>query len=188
MAAPEYVPAPTDDKARVYVSPPRRPDSWMADRPAELEGRQPSGPRLGSPGPDQGYAMKLANQFRGRLVLTPGEHEDDALAGCLAIAMRRASIFGRAPMIHDLTVALGFWSFLVEPPSDLAAVRKDVFAGVASTHHYQERRAIVDGVPEDVLRLTPAAVSELTRTDPARVLEVARSIRGGAAATGAVPH
>ncbi len=188
MAAPEYVPAPTDDNARVYVSPPWRPDSWMADRPAELDGRQPSGPRLGSPGPDQGYAMKLAGQFRGRLVLTPGEHEEDALAGCLAIAMRRAAIFGRAPMIHDLTVALSLWSYLVEPPADLAAVRKDVFAGVASTHHYQERRAIVDGVPDDILRLTPAAVTELTRTDPERVLSVARSIRDGSTAPGVAAH
>lgn len=178
MAAPEYVPAPTDDKARVYVSPPWRPDSWMADRPAELDGRQPAGPRLGSPGPDQGYALKLANQFRGRLVLTPGEHEDDALAGCLAIAMRRAALFGRAPMIHDLTVALGLWSYLVEPPAELVALRRAAFAGVASTHHYAERRSIADGVPEDVLRRSPAEISELTRTDPARVLAIAGAIGG----------
>ncbi|MCU0310640.1 MAG: hypothetical protein MUE36_06830 [Acidimicrobiales bacterium] len=187
MAAPDYVPAPTDDKARVYVSPPWRPDSWMADRPAELAGRQPSGPGLGSPGPDQGYALKLANQFRDRLVLTPGEHEDDALAGCLAIAMRRAALFGRAPMIHDLTVALGLWSYLVEPPADLAVVRRAVFAGVASTHHYTERRAIADGVPEDVLRRSPAEISELTRNDPSRVVAIATAIRDGAD-LGAVTH
>ena len=31
-----------------------------ADRPGELVGRQPRGPRLGYQGPDQGYALALA--------------------------------------------------------------------------------------------------------------------------------
>jgi hypothetical protein len=177
MAAPDYVPTPSDDKARVYTSPPWRPDSWMADRPAELDGPQPQGPRLGNPGPDQGYAIKLANQFRGKLVLTPGEHEDDALAGCLAIAMRRAASFGRAPMVHDLTVPLTLWGFLAEPPADLVAVRRQVFAGVASTHHYTERRDLVDGVPEDVLRMSPAEVAALVSSDPRRVVELAEAVR-----------
>ncbi len=78
MAAPDYVPTPTDDKPRVYVSPPRRPDSWLADRPAEIAGLQPRGAQLGTPGPDQGYALKLARQFEGKLVLTPGESAEDA--------------------------------------------------------------------------------------------------------------
>ena len=181
MAAPEYVPKPTDDKARVYESPPWRPDSWMADRPAELDGRQPVGPRLGSPGPDQGYALKLANQFRGRLVLTPGEHEDDALSGCMALAMRRAALFGRAPSVHDLTVALTIWGFLIEPPVELAAIRREVFAGVASTHHYSERRALVDGVPAEVLRMSPAEVTLVANADPRRLLAVAEAVRSGAA-------
>jgi hypothetical protein len=176
MAAPDYVPVPTDDKARVYTSPPWRAEPWMADRPAELDGRQPLGPRLGSPGPDQGYAMKLAAQFQGKLVLTPGEHEGDALAGCLAIAMRRASLFGRAPTVHDLTVALTIWGFLAEPPVELAALRRQIFAGVASTHHYAERRAIVDGVPAELLKLSPAEVATVASTDPRRLLAVAKAI------------
>ncbi|MCD9623680.1 hypothetical protein [Rhabdothermincola salaria] len=175
MAAPDYVPTPTDDKARVYASPPRRPDSWRADRPAELGGRQPQGPRLGNPGPDQGYAMKLANQFRGKLVLTAGEHEDDALSGCLALAMRRAALFGRAPMIHDITFALNLWGFLTEPTSELAAARRDAFAGVASSHHYTERGALVASVPDDVLRLTPAEVATMVAAEPARVLALAEA-------------
>ena len=44
--------------------------------------------------------------FEGKLVLTPGEHERDVLAGACAVALKRASLFGRAPVVHDLTVAL----------------------------------------------------------------------------------
>lgn len=187
MAAPDYVPVPTDDKARVYASPPWRPEPWMADRPAELDGRQPLGPRLGSPGPDQGYAMRLATQFQGKLVLTPGEHEADALAGCLAVAMRRASLFGRAPTVHDLTVALTIWGFLTEPPVELTALRRQIFAGVASTHHYSERRALVDGVPTDLLKLSPAEVAVVANTDPRRLLAVAKAIGAGPAGVESAP-
>ena len=187
MAAPDYVPTPTDEKARVYASPPRRPDSWRADRPAELQGRQPQGGRLGNPGPDQGYALKLADQFRGKLVLTSGEHEDDALAGCMALAMRRSALFGRAPMIHDITVALNLWGFLAEPSSELAAARRDAFAGVASAHHYMERRALVDSVPDDVLRLAPADVATMVATEPARVLAMTEAARAAHDAE-AAPH
>lgn len=177
MAAPEYVPKPTDDDARVYTSPPWRPDSWMAERPAEVDGRQPLGPGLGNPGPDQGYALKLAAQFRGRLVLTPGEHEDDALAGCLALAMRRAASFGRAPMIHDLSVPLALFGFLSEPPAEVAAARRELFAGVSSTHHYAERRALVDSVPEALLRCSPAEVTAEVARNPALVPSLAQAAR-----------
>jgi hypothetical protein len=173
MAAPDYVPKPTDEKPRVYVSPPWRPDSWMADRPAEIDGLQPSGPQLGTPGPDQGYALKLARQFDGRLVLTPGEADEDAVAGCMAIALRRASLFGRSPMIHDLTLAVTLWSFLGEAPAELTSVRRERFAAVASPHHYEERRALVDAVPDDVLRLSVAEVTALVAADPTCVLSFA---------------
>ena len=50
MAAPEYVPTEPQQTVRSYSSPPWRPESWYADRPGELDGRQPSGDLLGSPG------------------------------------------------------------------------------------------------------------------------------------------
>ncbi len=181
MAAPDYVPTPTDEQPRVYTSPPWRGDTWLADRPAELDGRQPVGPRLGVPGPDQGYALKLARRFEGKLVLTPGEHEDDVLSGCMAIATRRAALFGRAPVIHDLTLALNLWGFLSEAPADVVAARKELFAAVASPHHYVERRALVDSVPDDVLRMTPAEVATIARTEPGRVLAFAKAIKAGSA-------
>jgi hypothetical protein len=180
MAQPDYVPTPTADAPRVYTSPPWRPDSWMADRPAELQGRQPLGPRLGVPGPDQGYALKIAEPFRDRLVLTAGESADDALGGCIAIAMKRAALFGRAPTVHDLTVAFSLWGYLGEAPPELAERRRELFAGVGHPHHYMERRAIADGAPDDLLRLPHAEVAALPSTDPGRLIAMSDAIRAGA--------
>ena len=42
-------------------------------------------------------------------------------------------------------------------------------------HHYMERRAIVDAVPDDVVRMTPAQVAEWVRAEPGAVVEMARS-------------
>src|SRR5215204_1081107 len=124
MAAPDYVPSPKAQKARVYESPPWSEDSWFADRPADLPGGQPLGPRMGYPGPDQGYMLKLARTFEGQLVLTEGEHEADAMAGGIAVALKRASLFGRAPVIHDLRIAFTIWGFLAPAPPELVKLRK----------------------------------------------------------------
>ncbi|MCX7620160.1 MAG: hypothetical protein N2037_04870 [Acidimicrobiales bacterium] len=152
MAQPEYVPRSPAEKPRVYESPPRRPSSWLATRPAELRTRQPLGPRLGYPGPDQGFVLKLAERYKGQLVLTPGESEDDALAGCAAVALKRASLFGRAPVIHDLVVALAIWGFLGPADPELVRLRKPLFEGVSHPHHYMALRKIADLVPQAVLK------------------------------------
>jgi len=115
-------------------------------------------PQLGSPGPDQGYALTLARRFEDRLELTEGEHREDAVAGCVAVALKRASIFGRAPVIYDLEHAFTLWGFLGGAPDDLVAFRRRFFEGAAD--HYWAQRAIVDAVPDDTLRLTPTQVRE----------------------------
>src|SRR4051812_5257700 len=110
MAAPEFVPtSPTARKS--YVSPLRRAGSWVADRPGELEGRQPEGDRLGSPGPDQGYVSHLTDTLKGTLKLGSHEHETDALAAVAAVGLKRASLFGRAPVIHDVQAAVVLLGF-----------------------------------------------------------------------------
>jgi hypothetical protein len=166
VAAPEFVPVDRTRLLRTYESPPRRPEPWRADRPGELvEEGQPSGPRLGYQGPDQGFVLKLARQFHGKLSLGPGEHERDALAGACAVALRRASLFGRAPVVHDLTVALTVWGFLGEAPAELVQLRTKLFEEVAHPHHYAELRRIVDLVSEDTLRMTPQQVAQAHRAD-----------------------
>ena len=150
MAAPEFVPTTKDQQPRRGLGlPPARP--WVATRPGELGAAQPEGPSLGHPGPDQGYALKLARRFVDRLVLD-GVLADDAVAGCLGVGLRRASLFGRAPMIHDLDVAFRVWGFLGGAPAELVELRAPLFE--AAAHHYWDQRAIVDHVPEATLWLS----------------------------------
>jgi hypothetical protein len=166
MAAPEFVPTTPRQQVRSYSSPPRRAGSWLADRPGELAGRQPAGEQLGAPGPDQGYALTLAERFVGTLTLTAGEHEADALAGASGIAMKRSALFGRAPVIHDLTVALTIWGFLDPAPSpELVELRRTLFEEVHLSMHYTALQRIVDAAPDPVLRLTHQQVIDRHRAD-----------------------
>jgi hypothetical protein len=162
MAQPDFVPQTLNDRPRrgETVPPPSR---WTATRPGDLPGRQPTGPMLGSPGPDQGYALGLARRFAGKLVLAVGENEEDVVAGCLAVALRRASLFGRAPVIHDLEFAFGLWGYLEEAPDELVAYRRPLFAG--ASHHYWDQRHLVDTVPTATYWLSPAEVGRRVATD-----------------------
>lgn len=159
MAAPESVPVKPLADVRVYESPPRRSDQWWAQRPGDLNGCQPVGDGFGVPGPDQGYALKLADEvFRPKLILG-NVGVEDAIAGCLGIALKRAAIFGRAPTAHDLRAAFTVWGFLdVAPEKDLVALRESWFAEVAHPHHYVESRRIVDAVSDDALAKSHTAI------------------------------
>lgn len=161
MAAPKFAPMPAVRSTRAYASPDHVPDAWTPDRPGEIDGLQPRAERLGSPGPDQGYALKIARMLEPEVRLQPGEHLADAVRGCLGIALRRASNFSRAPVVHDLRIAFTIWGYFDEhPPTELVARRRALFEGVGNpVHHYAEGRHLADLVPEDVLRSTPAAVA-----------------------------
>ncbi|HEX3794953.1 MAG TPA: hypothetical protein VHV57_10685 [Acidimicrobiales bacterium] len=164
MTQPTFVPITEADQVRparhLHV-----PGAWTTDRPAELN--VPSalrGPSVGTPGPDAGFAMRLARRFEHDLKLTEGETEHDVLLGCALIAARRAALYGRAPSIYDLQVALAVWGFLVDAPADVTAVRRQAFASVS--HDYVSQRALVDALPESTLRLTPAdAQAQFARGD-----------------------
>ena len=172
MAAPEYVPLTPLKPVRGYQSPPRRPDSWWPDRPGDCDVGYDRGNLLGSQGPDQGYVYVLARRFQGQLQLAADEREEDALAGGSAVALKRASLFGRAPVLADLTVALTVWGFLGEAPPDLIAFRQPRFAEVAHPHHYAALRQVVDMVPADVLRRSPDDVAAAHRADWRSLLDL----------------
>lgn len=159
MAAPEFVPTQPLAQVRSYSSPPPRAGGWVADRPGEIEGLQPVGEQLGTPGPDQGFALTLAARFADKVQLAEGEHAADALAGAAAVAMKRSGLFGRAPVVHDLTVALTVWGYLDQAPDPaLVEARRELFDEVHHYVHYTELRRIVDAVPESVL-LQPHATT-----------------------------
>jgi len=160
MAAPKFAPTGARED-KFYSSPDVVPDAWMPDRPGVVDGLQPVGSRMGAMGPDQGYALTIAHKLAPKLQLTDGERLDDAIRGCVVIALRRASLFSRAPVVHDLHVAFTIWGFYDEqPPAELLERRAQLFEGVGKVnHHYAEGRTIADLVPESTLRLTPAAAA-----------------------------
>ncbi|HUR48780.1 MAG TPA: hypothetical protein VMY88_04500 [Acidimicrobiales bacterium] len=170
MAQPEYVPgkSPAHTRRGALVPGEVLPGhpGWKPRRPGDhVPGEAPpSGAAFGSPGPDQGYALLLAKRFIPRLELTPGENADDAIAGCLGIALRRASLFHRAPVYPDLELAFGIWGFLTpDPPEDLIALRKRLFDSAA--HHYWDQRGIAGHIPEPTLRLRPEDALARVRTE-----------------------
>ena len=168
MAAPKF--AHTRDQ-KYYESPDVVPDRWSPDRPGVVDGLQPVGERMGAMGPDQGFALTIAHKLAPRLRVTEDERLDDAIRGCVNIALRRASLFSRAPVVHDLNIAFTIWGFYDEqPPDDLLARRAELFEGVGNVnHHYAEGRLIADLVPEATLRMTPA---EAESAYPARWREL----------------
>ncbi|MEM9039390.1 MAG: hypothetical protein AAGD33_05785 [Actinomycetota bacterium] len=161
MAAPKFLPVDPTDDPRWYESPDVVPESWTPDRPSDIEGPQPTGDRLGAPGPDQGYAIKLANALTPDLHLVEGENTEDVMRGCLGVALRRASMFSRAPVIHDLRIAFTVWGYFDESPADeLVELRMRMFEGLRHVgHHYAESREVVDAVSVDTLKMTPDAVA-----------------------------
>ncbi len=153
MTQPDYVPVQPFDRVREQEDV-QTPGRWRADRPAEISSLgQPRGHRLGNTSPDAGYALKLARLFEDRLIRDDNEDIEDIIAGCCGVALKRASIFRRAPVIYDLEFAFTLWGFLGGAPDDLVVFRKKLFQ--SASHHYWDQRDIVDHVKEEVFHRWP---------------------------------
>ncbi len=165
MAAPKSAPAGVR-QSQYYRSPDVVPDAWSPERPGVVEGLQPTGARMGAQGPDQGFALTIAKRLAPQIKLQSGERLDDAIRGCLGIALRRASLFSRAPVIHDVKLAFTIWGFFDDhPPAELVIRRAELFEGVGNVnHHYAEGRRIADIVPESTLRLSPEQATTMFAT------------------------
>ena len=95
MAAPEYVPVKSTDRARAYESPDYVPGPWLADRPGDLVGPAARGTACSAtPAPTRATRSCSPGGSHDRLQLADREHAEDAVAGCVAVATRRASLFG----------------------------------------------------------------------------------------------
>jgi hypothetical protein len=158
MTQPKFAPIQSEDQVRdAYRL--QTPLPWVADRPSDFRaGAIPHGRGFGTPGPDQGYVLHLVEHFEDRLRLEEGESLEDAAAGCAAIALRRASLFGRAPVSHDLSLAFILTGCMGDPPADLVEWRREAFRGLS--HHYWELRELAERVPDPTLRLTPEKLGE----------------------------
>ena len=113
------------------------------------------GASVGTPGPDSGFALRLAHRFEHEL--QAGRGRVGARRRCWASpssASKRAALFGRAP-VHLRRPAraqpVGLPRSIA--PADLRAARRALFSSVS--HDYVAQRALVDSVPEETLRLSP---------------------------------
>ncbi len=105
------------------------------------------------------------NHFEGMLHLG-ALAKDDVVSGCVAIAMKRSGLFGRGPIIHDLTAAFSIYGFLdADAPDDLVEMRESLFSQIANSHHYTERRAVVDNVLDSALRQPHGVIESSARRD-----------------------
>ena len=163
VAAPDFVTSELADQPRRGLPlPPSR--KFRNERPGALgEGEQPFAGQFGTQGPDQGFGLKLAKLFTDRFVLAENEHAEDAVAGCVNVGLARASLFGRAPIIHDMTLAYTIWGFLGDAPQELIDMRRPLF--MAASHHYWDQREIVALTPPDTLRLLHTEVQRRFPSD-----------------------
>lgn len=154
MTQPRYTPIESRDEVRAakHLAPPR---PWTAHRPAEHRpGTALGRARIGTAGPDQGYALRLAEGFRDALVLGDGEHRDDALTVATQVALRRAARFGRAPVRADLESAIALLSFDAPLPDETSARRRAAITGAA--HDHWRCCALAEMVADEALGVAPA--------------------------------
>ncbi len=156
--------------------------SWRANRPGDLGAIQPKGALLGSPGPNVGFGLTLANRAADRLNLEPHEHAEDATAVIAEIAMKRASTFGRAPTTIDIDFAMELLGYQGEVSDEVREWRPNIVRDAA--HDYVVRRAVVDTVSPGLLRLPIVELPDnlaLVREAMARAAEEAAEADAGEA-------
>jgi hypothetical protein len=157
VTQPRFTPIETRDEVRPakHLDPPR---PWTPHRPGEHRHGVSNGrARIGTAGPDQGYALRLAEAFRDGIVLGVGEHVDDALAVATQVALGRAARFGRAPVRVDLETALTLLSYLSPISDEAAARRRSTITG--ASHDLWRCRAIAATIDDATLALDPISAA-----------------------------
>ena len=69
------------------------------------------------------------------------------------LAMKRSASYGRAPVMPDVEIAASLLGYHGDVESGFAEWRAEALHG--ADHEYGVRRAVVDAVPDAVLRLPP---------------------------------
>jgi hypothetical protein len=160
MAVDPYVPTRPEDAPRRSVAIPPAA-GWLADRPGDIDPAVGSGRKgvlFGTPGPDSGYALTLAEHFHDQITATFPETVHDAQSLAAQVAMRRGGVFGRAPVRADLELGFLLFGWLGDAPADLVEWRRKAVAGVA--HDYARRMNLVEAIPEWVIRQRPDQIRD----------------------------
>jgi hypothetical protein len=114
-------------------------------------GQVPHGKGFGTPGPDTGWALKIARHLEGDI-------DPDLMHVLVALMAARASLHGRAPIREDLEVAKLLCGIGEGLPFDLSTRRKSWLAAVP--HEPSKGAAAVAAVEPDLLRQKPAGVRQ----------------------------
>lgn len=135
---------------------PGSPRRWKPGRPAELN--SPSdvawGGKFGRPGPDTGFVLKLI----GRASFDRSDRPKITEAVAATVAGARASLFGRAPTVKDVEVALILMGFRDEGLSDdkLAALQERREAGLDhAAHELRKGTSFLEHIPQAHLAASP---------------------------------
>jgi hypothetical protein len=136
-------------------------EQWTPDRPGDLGPAQPQGELLGNPGPNVGYAYNLVERVKDEFTVGPHEYAGDAAAVVAEVAGKRAAAYGRAPVMPDIRRAMAILGYDGSADDNFAKTR--TLAVQEAAHDYRRRRAIVDSVPDELLRDTNADVSAWRR-------------------------
>jgi len=154
MAVDPYVPTRPEDAPRRSIAIPPAV-GWKAVRPGDIApaAARGKGVLFGTPGPDSGYALTLAERFGDRITAVAPETVHDAEALAAQVAMRRGGLFGRAPVQTDVELGFTLFGWLGDVPADLVEWRRLAVAGVG--HDYPRRIGLVEAIPEWVVRQTP---------------------------------
>ncbi len=144
--------------------------AWEANRAGDLPTGQPDGPLYGKPGPNVGFATKLAHGRSDRMHLRDHEALEDALPVVSELGMRRAASFGRAPTVHDIDWAIRLMGY-DRPVGDDFDWRLPAVEG--AHEEWPRRREIVNVVPDELLRLAPDQLGEGVEEFRAAVRELA---------------
>lgn len=152
MAVDPYVPTRPEDAPRRSVAVPPAA-GWRAVRPGDIDpvvGPGAKGVLFGTPGPDSGYALTLAERFHDEISVKAPETIHDAEVLAAQVAMRRGGIFGRAPVRSDVELGFTLFGWLGDAPADLVEWRRLAVTGIG--HDYARRVGLVEAIPEWVLR------------------------------------
>jgi hypothetical protein len=140
------------------VTEPAPARGWTASRPGDMAtpGDVPWGDGFGTPGPDTGYALKLA--AGADYELDEGENRHNVDSVLVLIMSARASLFGKAPSSDDLAFArllIGLGSDEPVPDASLnrlAANRKHWAPRVS--HGSASARALVSRLSPKLLKMS----------------------------------
>jgi len=132
---------------------------WRPDRPGDLSGPTIGhGALTGRPGPNVGFAYTLTERIKDRMRLGPNEHIVDVVPVVAEIAGKRAALFGRAPVIHDVEHAMNVLGY--DRYDNAAFVEARTLLVLGAAHDYERRRSVVDDVSDELLRSTGLALKD----------------------------